>query len=167
LAVRDRVWAIGGGAIAVLGLAGALSGCAAAAGGSASLGSQPGMHAPSSSPNPSLPGSGGGPNIPVVELNNSFSPSTLRIGVGQQFELFIGKRVNVSGLSVAGCASGQPVPLPGGLLSVQCKPGGGYMYSAEHAGTATLSATVRPRCSAGTMCPQWVAEPALKVTISS
>jgi hypothetical protein len=129
------------------------------------------MHAPSSSSDPSSPSVGGvvggGPNIPVVELKNSFSPSTLQLGVGQQFELIIGKSVMVSGLSVAGCTASKPAPVPGGLLSLQCKSGTDYMYNAEHAGTATLSATVRPHCSAGTMCPQWIAKPTLKVTISS
>jgi hypothetical protein len=121
------------------------------------------MHAPSSSP----PGAGGGPDIPVVELTASFSPSTVQLGVGQQFEVIVATSVRVSGLNVAGCTSGQPAPLPGGLLSVQCRSATEYIYNAGQAGTARLSATVRPRCAAGTMCPQWIARPALKVTISS
>ena len=32
-------------------------------------------------------------------------------------------------------------------------------------GTAELMATVRPRCARGSMCPQWIAEATLKITI--
>lgn len=169
--MHNRVRAAKGVAVTLLGLAGVLSGCSSPASQTAPQGNQPGMHAPSSSPGPSSSSVGGTvggrPNIPVVELTGGFSPSTLRLGAGQQFELIIGKSVKVSGLSVAGCTSGKPVPLPGGLLSVQCTSATVYMYSAVHAGTATLSATVRPRCAAGTMCPQWIAKPVLKVAISS
>jgi hypothetical protein len=168
--MHNRVWAVTGAAITLLGLGGALSGCSSPAAGGTSPGDLPHMGTPSSSSgqssSPSL-GVRGGPNIPAVELNNSFSPSTLQLGVGQQFEVFVGKNVKVSGLSPAGCTAGKPVPLPDGLLSVQCRTATDYMFSVEHAGTATVTATVRPNCSAGTMCPQWVATPSLKVTISS
>jgi hypothetical protein len=44
--------------------------------------------------------------------------------------------------------------------------GGGYLYTAEHPGSVTLSATVRPRCGPGQMCPQWISEPRLQITIT-
>jgi hypothetical protein len=53
----------------------------------------------------------------------------------------------------------------GGLLSVRCAPGG-YFYTAGHPGTGIISATVGPRCSPGQMCPQWLTEPQLHVTVT-
>jgi hypothetical protein len=55
--------------------------------------------------------------------------------------------------------------LRGGLLTVRCT-GGGYLYTAGRPGAAAISATVWPRCSPGQMCPQWVTEPTLHLTIT-
>ena len=103
------------------------------------------------------------PDIILVQLGTGFSPAQLRLNVGQQFEVAVSKTVQVSGLG--DCAPGTTGQALGGLLSVRCMAGG-YFYTAEHAGSATMSATVRPRCTPGTMCPQWITEASLKITIT-
>jgi hypothetical protein len=106
------------------------------------------------------------PDIVVIRLSTVFSPAVLRLNVGQQFLVTVSKAVQVSGLGFpGGCAVGTTVQIASGLLSARCTAGG-YLYTAEHAGTAVLSATVRPRCAAGTMCPQWITEASLKITIT-
>lgn len=87
----------------------------------------------------------------------------LRLGVGQQFEVAVSKTVQVSGLG--DCASRTAGEAVGGLLSLRCTAGG-YLYTAEHAGSVTMSATVGPRCAPGTMCPQWITEASLKISIT-
>jgi hypothetical protein len=99
-------------------------------------------------------------------LSARFSPSTLRLRAGQQFLVIVAKDVRVTGLSGSGsCGPGVPGEVTGGLLSARCAAGG-YLYTAVRAGSATLSATAGPRCEPGTMCPQWVTEPTLKITIT-
>ena len=145
-------------ALAALALGGALSAC----------GSAGGVAGPPSSPGPSSPSPpvAAPPDITVVRLGASFSPSSLRISVGQQFLITVSKTVQARGLeTAAGCASGAARPAAGGLLSVRCALGG-YLYTAEHPGTATISATVGPRCSPGEMCPQWISEPKLQIRIT-
>jgi hypothetical protein len=106
------------------------------------------------------------PDIVVVRLGASFSPDVLRLNIGQQFLVTVSKTVQVSGLGFPrGCAAGTTAQIANGLLSARCAAGG-YLYTAEHAGTVVLSATVRPRCAAGTICPQWITEASLKVTIT-
>jgi len=51
------------------------------------------------------------------------------------------------------------------VLSARCTVGG-YIYTAVHADSAVLSATVGQHGSAGTMCPQWVTVATLKITIT-
>ena len=179
-------------ALAVLALGGALSACGSAggisgrpknaAGGdpSAPVASSPSPSPPGrSSPPPSAPSHPSSPgtsspsppvaappDITVVRLGSAFSPSSLRVSVGQQFLITVSKTVQARGLEpAAGCASGSARPAAGGLLSVRCASGG-YLYTAEHPGTATISATVGPRCSPGEMCPQWMSEPRLQLTIT-
>ena len=50
------------------------------------------------------------------------------------------------------------------MLTVSCASGA-FTYTAKRPGTAELTATVRPNCSRGGMCPQWIAEATLKITI--
>ena len=180
-------------ALAALALGGALSACGSARGASGRLTdpaagdpsvpvasssspssperSSPPLPAPShpSSPgrsSPSPPPVAAPPDIILVRLGAAFSPSSLRISVGQQFLITVSKTVQARGLeTAAGCASGAARPAVGGLLSVRCASGG-YLYTAEHPGTATISATVGPRCSPGEMCPQWMSEPKLQLTIT-
>jgi hypothetical protein len=106
------------------------------------------------------------PGIVVVRLAATFSPAVLRLNVGQQFLVTVSKSVQASGLGFpGGCTAGTTAQIASGLLSGRCVAGG-YLYTAEHAGSAVLSATVRPRCAAGTMCPQWITEAHLKITIT-
>ena len=131
-------------ALAALALGGALSACGSA-------GSASGDPAPA---------------VTVVRLGAAFSPSSQRVSVGQQFLIMVSKSVLARGLEpAAGCGSGAAQPAAGGLLSVRCASGG-YLYTAEHPGSATISATVGPRCSPGEMCPQWMSAPRLQVTIA-
>jgi hypothetical protein len=50
------------------------------------------------------------------------------------------------------------------MLTVRCTSGAFY-YTAQRPGTAELMAAVRPSCARGSMCPQWIAEATLKITI--
>jgi hypothetical protein len=137
----------------MLGLAGPLSACASSApGGTASHGTSPPAAA--------------APIVFVVRLRSAFSPRSLRLGVGQQFMVIVSKAVKVSGPDLAGaCTSGVIGSATTGVLSVRCSAGG-YLYTAEHVGSAVLSATVQPQCTPGTICPQWVADTSLKITVT-
>jgi hypothetical protein len=64
------------------------------------------------------------------------------------------------------CPAGTTRPVAEGLLTAQCLARGRYLYTALRPGTATVIATVRPRCAPGSMCPQWITEPRLAVAIS-
>lgn len=103
----------------------------------------------------------------TVHLAAAFSPSSLRLQVGQQFLLVVNTNVRISGLPGPGsCAQGSTQqPVAGGLLSARCTARG-YRYTALHAGHGELSAIVRPRCAPETACPQWITAPVLKITIS-
>jgi hypothetical protein len=67
--------------------------------------------------------------------------------------------------SQGSCTSGARWTAGSGMLSVRCASGG-YLYTAERRGTATISVTVRPHCSPGQMCPQWIRETMLRVSIA-
>lgn len=132
----------------VLGLAGTLSACGAAA-------TSPGGPSPTA----------GAPVVVVVRLGAAFSPRTVRLGVGQQFVVMVSKTVKVSGDISGDCQSGGTSTAGDGVLSVRCSAGN-YLYTAKRAGSSMLSATVRPRCKAGTICPQWVSEANLNITVT-
>jgi hypothetical protein len=107
------------------------------------------------------------PFIMVVRLSADFSPSTLRLAVGQRFELVVSNSVEATGPAIpAACSGSPPSGGPGALLSAQCVGNGSYLFTAEQPGSIVLSATVRPRCALGLMCPQWIAEPNLSITIT-
>jgi hypothetical protein len=107
------------------------------------------------------------PMIIAVRLGTTFSPDTLRLAAGMKFQLIVSQSVDPSGPSFpAHCASGTSYAANDGMLSVTCPATGGYLFTAERAGTTVLSATVRPHCSAGEMCPQWVKEAALTITVT-
>lgn len=118
----------------------------------------------------SSPGSPGTPSqgtAAVVRLTAGFSPRTVRLRVGQQFLVAVSQNVRASGMpSPGGCLAGPTRPIAGGLLTARCLAGGRYLYTALRSGTATVIATVRPRCAPGSMCPQWVSGPRLAVIIS-
>jgi hypothetical protein len=133
-------------------LIGTLSAC-----GSASPGGAPASRAPSS-PGQSPPRTTL-PDITVVRLRTAFSPSAVRLGTGQQFRLTVSKAVEVSGPGVPrACTPGAAVRVLDGLLSVRCVSNREYLYTAERAGAAILSATMRPDCPPGTACPLWVTQ---------
>jgi len=114
----------------------------------------------SSSPAP-VPGA---PVIFAVRLGNRFQPGTLRISPGQHFVVTVDSSVKASGPGVPSSCPGTTARIDGGMLTVRCTSGAFY-YTAERPGTAELMATVRPRCARGSMCPQWIAEATLKITI--
>lgn len=159
-----RTMSTAGTAVAVLALVGVLSACGTAGGNAAASHHATASSAASSSPrHPASPPAAAPPYIAVVRLGANFSPGHLQLSTGQQFLLTVSSSVRAKGLDVpAGCASGSAA---GGLLSVRCTSGG-YLYTAEHPGTATISATVRPYCKPGQMCPQWLTEPHLQITIT-
>jgi lipoprotein-anchoring transpeptidase ErfK/SrfK len=138
----------------------------AAAGASASIPpskatpAQPSSPSRSSSPAP-VPRA---PVIFAVRLGNRFQPGTLRISPGQHFVVTVDSSVKASGPGVPSSCPGTTARIDGGMLTVRCTSGAFY-YTAERPGTAELMATVRPRCARGSMCPQWIAEATLKITI--
>jgi hypothetical protein len=138
---------------AALAVAGILAACGSAPAGG---GSQP----------PPAPASPAPRNLAVtVHLAAGFSPSSLRLRVGQQFLVVVNRDVRASGLPGPGsCARGTTQPVAGGLLSARCTARG-YRYTALHPGHGELSAIVRPRCAPDTACPQWITAPILKITI--
>jgi hypothetical protein len=121
---------------------------------------QPPSPGRSSSPAP-VPGT---PVIFAVRLGTRFQPGTLRISPGQHFVVTVASTVKASGPGVPSSCSGTTTRIYGGMLTVRCTSGAFY-YTAQRPGTAELMVTVRPRCARGSMCPQWIAEATLKITI--
>jgi hypothetical protein len=158
-------------AAAVLAAAAALSAC-----GSATTASKAAPPAASSAPGtassaPSAPAPSqpvaAPPIIVAVRLGTTFSPDTLTLATGQKFQVIVSTSVVPTGPAFPHpCSSGAVYAAANGMLSVTCPASGGYLFTAEHAGTAALTATVRPNCSPGEMCPQWITEAALQVTIT-
>ena len=138
----------------MLGLVGPLSACASSAQGSTAA--SHGTSSPTAVP----------PIVIVVRLDSAFSPRSLRLGRGQQFLVIVNKAVQVSGPGLPGdCTSGGVSTATTGVLSVRCSAGN-YLYTAEHVGSAVVSARVRPLCAPGKICPQWVTNASLKVTVT-
>jgi hypothetical protein len=114
------------------------------------------------------------PIIIVVRLGSAFSPATVWLGVGQQFELEVNSSVEATGPGIPSACprgvpgwpgSGTPTWVEDGMLSVRCAGNGSYLYTAVRAGSAVLTALVRPRCAPGAMCPQWITVADLKITV--
>jgi hypothetical protein len=158
-------------AIAAMTVSAALTACGQPLTGAGAAGSpSPGTPAARSS-SPGTPGSpprGTGHSSPVaVGLAAGFSPGTVRLRVGQQFLVAVSPDVRASGIPwPGGCPVGTMRPVPGGLLTAHCLAGGRYLYTTRRPGSATVIATVRPRCAPGSVCPQWITEPRLAVVIS-
>ena len=104
------------------------------------------------------------PVISAVRLGPGFQPATLRISPGQHFVVTVDSSVKASGPDVPGSCPGTTTRIDGGMLTMHCTSGVFY-YTAQRPGTAELMATVRPRCARGSMCPQWITEATLKITI--
>jgi hypothetical protein len=159
-------------ALTGLALTGVLCACGSAAQHSASAGAGAGM--PSSaatSAGPPSPGRSSSPApvsaapvIFAVRLGRGFQPGTLRISPGQHFVVTVDSPVRASGPGVPGSCPGTAVRIDGGVLSVRCTSGAFY-YTALRPGTAELMATVRPRCAPGSMCPQWIADATITITV--
>lgn len=178
--MRYRIPSAVTGVVVMLATLATASGCASRSGSSASAGSS-GQHtasqsasadpsAPASSPSPPSMGGGGGgaaPNIPVVRLGTSFSPSTLQLGAGQKFMVIVGKSDKPSGSGISGdCSAAQAAQFSSSMLSLRCD-GSSYLYTTLRAGSTVLSVTVKPNCASGTMCPQWIARASLHLNVSS
>jgi hypothetical protein len=159
-------------ALAGLALAGALCACGSAAQHSASAGAGGGTRSSTAtSAGPPSPGASSSPApvsaapvIFAVRLGRGFQPRTLRISPGQHFVVTVDSSVRASGPGVPSSCPGTAARIDGGMLTVRCTSGAFY-YTALRPGTAELMATVRPRCARGSMCPQWIAEATLKITI--
>ena len=165
-------------ALTGLALTGVLCACGSAAQHSASAGAGTGM--PSSTTTTTTTATPAGPPSPgrrsspvpvsvapvifAVRLGHSFQPGRLRISPGQHFVVTVDSSVRASGPGVPGSCPGTTARIDGGVLSVRCRSGAFY-YTALRPGTAELMATVRPRCVPGTMCPQWIAEATLTITV--
>ena len=157
-------------ALTGLALTGALCACGSATQHSAAAGAS----TPSSKTTPAKPSSpgqssspapaSGAPVIFAVRLGPGFQPSTLRISPGQHFVVTVDSSVKASGPGLPSSCPGTTAQIDGGLLTVRCTSGAFY-YTAQRPGTAELTATVRPNCAHGSMCPQWIAEATLKITI--
>jgi hypothetical protein len=98
--------------------------------------------------------------IAVVTLGASFSPSSVTLSVGEP--LLINVNGDVASMMTGPVTATTPDgPLTGGALGPAS-----YVYFATKPGTEILSATIRPRCEPGTMCPMWIAMSRLTVTVS-
>jgi len=159
-------------ALTGLAVTGALSACGSAAQHSAAAGASASTPSAKATPaKPSSPGqssspapASGAPVIFAVRLGPGFQPNTLRISPGQHFVVTVDSSVKASGPGLPSSCPGTTAQIDGGLLTVRCTSGAFY-YTAQRPGTAELTATVRPRCAPGSMCPQWVTEATLKITI--
>jgi len=168
-----------GAALTGLALTAVLCGCASTTQTSASAGASTSTPSAASTPSatmspaspgtPSSPGrssapapAAGAPIIFAVRLDHGFSPSTLRLSPGQHFVVTVASSVKATGM-LSSCSS-RTAEVDNGMLSVYCTSGTFY-YTAERAGTAELTASVRPDCSGGGMCPQWIEVTTLKITI--
>ena len=106
--------------------------------------------------------------IRAVTLNTTFTPATVTLAAGQKFQVIVSSSVSPTGPGFPHpCSAGAAYAAADGMLSVSCPASGGFLYTAEHSGTTTLTATVRPSCSPGEMCPQWITEATLQVTITN
>jgi hypothetical protein len=152
----------------------ALLGALCACGGAAQHSAAAGASTPSSKTTPAKPSSPGQSSSPApasgvpvifaVRLGSGFQPNTLRISRGQHFVVTVDSSVKASGPGVPSSCPGTTAQIDGGLLTVRCTSGAFY-YTAQRPGTAELMATVRPNCAQGSICPQWIAEATLKITI--
>ncbi len=143
--------------VAIAALATALGGC----------GNQsPGASASGSSSKARTPPVAMPPIIRVVRLGASFSPDVLRLGTGQKFQLEVSGDVQATIMGVPGHCPAGPVAAAAGLLSVRCTTASSYLFTAERAGSTTLTASVRPRCAPGTACPDWMTAARLAVTVT-
>jgi hypothetical protein len=162
-------------AAAVLAAAAALSACGSASTGTSAAPAKPAASASPapgtassapSAPRPSPPGAAP-PIILAVRLGATFAPDTVTVAAGQKFQVIVSTSVSPAGAGFPQpCSPGAAYPVADGLLSVSCPAAGAYLFTAEHPGTTTLAATVRPRCSPGEMCPQWITEATLRITIT-
>ena len=159
-------------ALTGLALSGALCACGSAAQHSAAAGASASTPSAKATPaKPSSPGqssspapASGAPVIFAVRLGSGFQPNTLRISRGQHFVVTVDSSVKASGPGVPSSCPGTTAQIDGGMLTVRCTSGAFY-YTAQRPGTAELMATVRPNCARGSICPQWIAEATLKITI--
>jgi lipoprotein-anchoring transpeptidase ErfK/SrfK len=165
-------------ALTGLALTGVLCACGSAAQHSASAGA--GTSMPSSTTTPASAATPAGPPWPgrssspapvsaapvifAVRLGRGFQPGTLRISPGQHFVVTVDSSVRASGPGVPGSCPGTTARVDGGVLTVRCRSGAFY-YTALRPGTAELMAAVRPRCAPGSLCPQWIAEATLTITV--
>ncbi|MBO0868871.1 MAG: hypothetical protein J2P15_09925 [Micromonosporaceae bacterium] len=166
------------GAMAMLGVALALSGCGGQPVTGAAGPGTPTAAPPTSSPgtpSPGAPSPGSSSTVPgsgrstaaVVQLGAGFAPSSVRLRIGQQFLVIVSDRVTATGVAGPGaCPAAAVRSVARGLLTAQCMAGGRYLFTAERSGTATVTAVVKPKCPAKSVCPLWIAEPALQVTIA-
>jgi len=157
-------------ALTGLALTGALCACGGAAQHSAAAGAST-PSATATAATPSSPGqssspapASGAPVIFAVRLGSGFQPNTLRISRGQHFVVTVDPSVKASGPGVPSSCPGTTTQIDGGMLTVRCTSGAFY-YTAQRPGTAELMAAVRPNCARGSICPQWIAEATLKITI--
>jgi hypothetical protein len=137
------------------------------AGHSTSPATSPATRFSSPSTSGGLPNPGAaGPNIPAVALGTKFSPDTLQLGVGQQFMVTVSSSVRPSGSGIDGdCTAATAAAFTSTMLSLRCD-GNSYLYTVRKAGSAALSVTVRPACSAGSVCPMWITVATLRLTIT-
>jgi len=162
--VRSAAWSC---VLGILLISQAITGPAAGAAGPTGAAGTPGPAWASPPPSIPSPPPAVPPAILVVQLGTAFSPAEIQLGTGQQFLVQVNQDVQTSGLSPAGvCPPGQTAQIDDGLLTLQCTADGGYLYTAERPGSATLLVTVRPSCAPETLCPQWIAEASLRITIT-
>ena len=92
--------------------------------------------------------------LTLVGLGATFTPSAVRLRAGQLLLIAVGRYVSATVTS----------PRPGGPLTGGELSDGLYLFTVTGTGTATIAATVRPRCLPEIVCPQWITAPKLTVT---
>jgi hypothetical protein len=89
-------------------------------------------------------------------------PGRVRLVVGQQLTVHFNTGTTVQP-SQSNCAKN---PATGGVLRQLCGSDGDYRYQAVAPGSSSMVFTIKPKCSAGAVCPDWVQQAHFSVSVS-
>lgn len=115
------------------------------------------------------PPASGSSTVVTVEINASTAAKPVHLQVGQQLRIRVSPDVAIGAGADRGarpCPQAQSAPGGGRVLKQLCEPGNNEVYQAIHPGTVTMLFSVRPKCTAGEVCPDWIRALRLPVTVT-
>jgi hypothetical protein len=95
----------------------------------------------------------------VVKLPGS--PGRVRLVVGQQLTVHF-----TTGTTVQPSQTNCDKSPAAGVLRQLCGSGGDYRYQAVEPGNSSMVFTIKPKCSSGAVCPDWVQQAHFSVSVS-